>query len=165
MQDAWGSTYHYIPDELLGLGVEGLIPGSDRNILGSKQVENLKLKWPEAPAPVLAIFVRLLRVVQRAHVPCVTTIQCHLHACHFLPTSCLARNTRRLVSLQLEDTFPSKKRWLNLFATCRENRKATMNSVGLSLVLFLFLFLFLFFIRLNASSTQLNFKLIEDSVS
>ena len=36
--------YHDIPNELLGLGVKGLIPGTHRNLFGSEQVQHLHLQ-------------------------------------------------------------------------------------------------------------------------
>lgn len=86
-------TYHDIPYELLWLGVEGFVPGSNGDLLGHQNVKHFHLQGPEAPTPVFAVLVGLLGVVQRAHVPSLPTIQCNLHTCHFLATSCNFRKT------------------------------------------------------------------------
>uniref|UniRef100_A0A0D9YZ02 Isopenicillin N synthase-like Fe(2+) 2OG dioxygenase domain-containing protein n=1 Tax=Oryza glumipatula TaxID=40148 RepID=A0A0D9YZ02_9ORYZ len=46
------SAYHEIPNELLRLGVEGLVPGADGDLLGGEQLEHLDIDGPEAPAPI-----------------------------------------------------------------------------------------------------------------
>lgn len=34
----WYLSYHDVPDELLRLGVEGLVPGADGDLLGAEEV-------------------------------------------------------------------------------------------------------------------------------
>ena len=76
------ATYHEVPDELLRLGVHGLVPGADGDLLGPEHVEHLDVDGPEAPAPVLAVLGWALRVVEGAHLPRLTAVQGHLHPCN-----------------------------------------------------------------------------------
>ena len=80
-------TYHNVPNELLGLGVVGLVPSADGDLLCYKKVEHFNLQRPETPTPVFPILVRLLWVVQVAHVPRLSSVHRHLHTCHLLPSS------------------------------------------------------------------------------
>lgn len=95
------STYHEVPDELLGLGVERLVPGPDGDLLGAEEVEDLHLDGPEAPAPVLAVLVGFLRVVERAHCPCLAAVERHLHSCHLLATTYAPKQTKPISPLAL----------------------------------------------------------------
>lgn len=81
------SAYHEIPNELLRLGVEGLVPGADGDLLGGEQLEHLDIDGPEAPAPVLSVLGRPLRVVKVAHLPRLAAVQGHLHPCNFPATA------------------------------------------------------------------------------
>jgi len=85
-------SYHKIPDEFLGLGVEGLVPSSHGNLFGSEEIQHLHLQGPETPTPVLPIFVRFLWTLHTANLPRFTTVQCYLHTCHLSPTSCININ-------------------------------------------------------------------------
>jgi len=91
------ASYHEVPDELLRLGVERLVPGADGDLLGAEEVEHLHLHGPEAPAPVLAVLVGLLRVVEVAHQPCLAAVQRHLHPRHLLAAAYVpTKNTQKV---------------------------------------------------------------------
>lgn len=85
--------YHKIPIEVFRLGVEAFIPSSNSNLIGPKQVYHLHFQRPEAPAPILAIFVWFLSMVQCAHVPRFSTIKCYLNTSHFSSSTCTRTTT------------------------------------------------------------------------
>ena len=89
-------SYHNIPNEVFRLGVEAFIPSSNCNLLGPKQVHHLHLQRPEAPTPILAIFVGFLSTVQFAQAPRFSNVQCYFHTCQFSSTTCMYNDTLTL---------------------------------------------------------------------
>ena len=93
-------SYHNIPNEVFRLGVEAFIPSSNCNLLGPKQVHHLHLQRPEAPTPILAIFVGFLSTVQFAQAPRFSNVQCYFHTCQFSSTTCMYNDTLTLIYIQ-----------------------------------------------------------------